>query len=1258
MCPGIAVLAGGGGSGGGSGKGAGSGGGGVGAGGEGGAESTADDGRGAPDAAKYPGCGTASHPVDVVTGRAFTHPIMDLILLAPLTLRFERSYSSTMRRRDVGLGWGWGHSFGWEVEVRRRVVRVRTDKGTAVDFPPLAIGETTIGKWGWVLRRDSDGYAVDTDEGCWYVMNEASEDGKGYRLSSIQDRNGNRITLSYENRRLRQVTDMVGRVVDVQTSEQGHITKIRVKNAPAQGAWIDFGTYQYDNHGNLIGAIDADGHSSTYAYNDDHQMTLDCDRSGLCFHFRYDKEGRCIESWGDYGDKPDPSLVDDLPSVLADGRTPAKGIHHCVFLFHGDGFSEVIDSTEVRRFYGNEHGLLDKRIDGQGVTTSEYDDQGRLTGITDAEGATWRYRRDSRGRVLEVIDPYENSKTYEIHKTGLVSKVTDELGHEQLYERDGRGNLVRFIDPAGGLVAFKNDEFGQEVEVVDEAGATHRVEYDQYGNLIAHTQPNGAVWRYTYDYLSRRLSRTDPLGNTTRYRHSPRGDLLSIVEEKSGATRSYAYDGEGHLIRDVGPGGSTLQFQWGGYNKLCNRIEADGSRLEMRYGREGQLLLVRNAKGEEHRMEYSPNMRLIAEQTFDGRSIRLKRDFLGRLLDARTDDGTGIAFKYGLNDELLERIYDDDTSDAFEYDVAGRLIAMASTHATVRYDLSPVGAVLKETQIVDGESHEVTSDYAPGLGRVRRETSLGHREEITRNVVGARTKTLLDGHFEIHHGSDVVGRELYRDLPRGGRIETTLDDEGRVLSRRARGPTARVPMGPGEPDWLGPRDEGVTAEKVFRYDAEGEIVEMQDAQRGATTYAYDPRGRLVEMAGPRASKFAFGYDRAGNSQGGPERDYDHNRLVRKGGATYRYDANGQLAEKQTDGGTSWRYEWDASGNLARAISSDGTRVDFGYDAINRRVFKKVSRSEVGALFQLRSRTRFVWDHQNLVHEIRESALDQGDPIVEERTYCFEDMSYEPTAQRVGDGDWHSYLNVASGAPDRLVAPNGDIVCELRWGPWGGAEIVSGSKSDTPLRLQGQYADEETGLHYNLNRYYDPDAGLFISADPAGLDGGLHPYTYANNVFTWVDPEGLRNDEMPYHANGMPTLLGRHMETRVEPTALGAHYTRGDGPKKFHTFQTDTRFKRGDPGAERAFKKNQRRWIRDQINSGRDIYDIGKPRKSTGSDYCKIERKELEAAGFTKVCTKERVDVNGTETRLYKWEPPAGFVPGSYKPRTAAECRGS
>ena len=34
----------------------------------------------------------------------------------------------------------------------------------------------------------------------------------------------------------------------------------------------------------------------------------------------------------------------------------------------------------------------------------------------------------------------------------------------------------------------------------------------------------------------------------------------------------------------------------------------------------------------------------------------------------------------------------------------------------------------------------------------------------------------------------------------------------------------------------------------------------------------------------------------------------------------------------------------------------------------------------------------------------------------------------------------------------------------------------------PFRLQNQYFDEETGLHYNLMWYYEPDVGRFVNQE--------------------------------------------------------------------------------------------------------------------------------------------------------------------------------
>jgi RHS repeat-associated protein len=62
--------------------------------------------------------------------------------------------------------------------------------------------------------------------------------------------------------------------------------------------------------------------------------------------------------------------------------------------------------------------------------------------------------------------------------------------------------------------------------------------------------------------------------------------------------------------------------------------------------------------------------------------------------------------------------------------------------------------------------------------------------------------------------------------------------------------------------------------------------------------------------------------------------------------------------------------------------------------------------------------------------------------------------------------------------------------------------------DLPLRLPGQRYDQETALHYNYFRDYDPSLGIYKQSDPIGLSGGLNTYVYAADPITQVDPSGL------------------------------------------------------------------------------------------------------------------------------------------------------
>lgn len=56
---------------------------------------------------------------------------------------------------------------------------------------------------------------------------------------------------------------------------------------------------------------------------------------------------------------------------------------------------------------------------------------------------------------------------------------------------------------------------------------------------------------------------------------------------------------------------------------------------------------------------------------------------------------------------------------------------------------------------------------------------------------------------------------------------------------------------------------------------------------------------------------------------------------------------------------------------------------------------------------------------------------------------------------------------------------------------------------------GYYGDPEVGLEHVGARYYDPEAGRFLTRDPLGAAGGSNPYAYAdNNPINAIDPLGL------------------------------------------------------------------------------------------------------------------------------------------------------
>ncbi|NKD27145.1 hypothetical protein HED43_19455 [Citrobacter freundii] len=104
---------------------------------------------------------------------------------------------------------------------------------------------------------------------------------------------------------------------------------------------------------------------------------------------------------------------------------------------------------------------------------------------------------------------------------------------------------------------------------------------------------------------------------------------------------------------------------------------------------------------------------------------------------------------------------------------------------------------------------------------------------------------------------------------------------------------------------------------------------------------------------------------------------------------------------------------------------------------------------------------------------------------------------------------HLYHCDHRGLPLALIRQDGAISWRAEYDEWGNV-----LREDNPhnlqqlIRLPGQQYDEESGLHYNRHRYYNPGLGRYITQDPIGLEGGWNLYTYPLNPVTNTDPLGL------------------------------------------------------------------------------------------------------------------------------------------------------
>ena len=226
---------------------------------------------------------------------------------------------------------------------------------------------------------------------------------------------------------------------------------------------------------------------------------------------------------------------------------------------------------------------------------------------------------------------------------------------------------------------------------------------------------------------------------------------------------------------------------------------------------------------------------------------------------------------------------------------------------------------------------------------------------------------------------------------------------------------------------------------------------------------------------------------------------------------YIYDALSNLIYRQLPNGENQYYQYDLENQLVRAeIKKPAGNTEiwtYAYDPFGRRLSKE-RQDKLAWTSTEPKRTHFVWDGTRLLQEYTYKG---------NYTYIYTDQdSYEPLAQVFDNAkDGKQYLayfhNDQIGIPREMTDIHGNLLWYGEYTAWGRLKKDERvyRNAHQPFRLQNQYYDEETGLHYNLMRYYEPEAGRFVNQDPIGLWGGANLYQFAPNANVWVDPLGLK-----------------------------------------------------------------------------------------------------------------------------------------------------
>jgi RHS repeat-associated protein len=772
-------------------------------------------------------------------------------------------------------------------------------------------------------------------------------------------------------------------------------------------------------------------------------------------------------------------------------------------------------------------------IDGEGgITRYDYDAAGNLTRQQSPEERVTEYQYDPMNRVVRIIDALQAETGFAHDGAGRTSRVRDANLAETNYQYDGLGNLLNQLSPDTGETLHEYDIAGNRLRTTDARGVTVVYQYDALNRLTSLQYPDSVDDAYlVHDQGANgigRLSSIEEHGQVLRFDYDSRGNLASqqIETDEAVFTVGYQHDLADRVVAMDYPSGARVTFQRNGQGQIAGVTAqlTDGRDIsiasDMRYRGFGGLLGLMYGNG------------IILSRDYD-RADRLIRHTEAPVLD--------LEFSYDGDGNLLSRTAPGSSAgvEIYQYDQLNRLVGAQGGFGSREYDYDAVGnRLLFLARPASSSSPEVeaTYIYQDASNRLLQAAGQGYQYDAAGNPV-------LIG--ELRHDYDDRGR--LQAISRNGELIARYQYS--LLGQR----TVKTVQGDGtaSAEWHRTQAEATQAEAV-RISAQLLALDIEYASAQAVHQAALNRADQYQVAAEQSQQTAATLEQqsvelllmAEQSRAAAveQKRLSDEALASRSNSWFgwlinwwyelrsdsylaeadrliaqadRYQLEADTLQQQADAQRQQTHQHLADADIQNQLAQTSLAAMANID--NARQQKEIALSEAMALVDYHLAQaeqpeaeeqvqRFIYNQQGLlIGEYRNNGI----PL---REYIYRDMTPMALLDYRDNAEYPQvfwYHTDQLGTPQALTDEQGSIVWQARYSPFGEVDILIGDVTQ-PLRFPGQYFDEESGLHYNYFRYYDPAMGRYLRSDPIGLDGGVNTYAYANNdPLINIDPDGMR-----------------------------------------------------------------------------------------------------------------------------------------------------